>query len=376
MKGWSVAVSEGSAVHEFLRREFAYLGLHPVQDELTGLMKVSLGEVDAMVVEISRASYYIEKAGILNLRVAGSAGLLYQLRFAVRSDWPVLCGILDKGLSSITVEERREIGRRWIIVGEKSIFATRAFWISLAAGVGAIALAVIVVVVWNRTLLRTVRQRTLELQQELAERRHAEESLAKSEARFRRLAENARDFIYRMSLPDGAYEYVSPAVTELTGYAPEEFYHNPQLLREFIHPEWSGYMEEEWSRLLKGEMPPTYEFQIIHRSGDVRWVNQRNIMVRDENGRPVAIEGIVTDITERKNSEEELSKLNDKLSRLNEELEQRVKQRTAELEKMNEELQKINRLFVGRELRMVELKERIRELENKSGERRDQGDLQ
>jgi hypothetical protein len=53
-----------------------------------------------------------------------------------------------------------------------------------------------------------------------------------------------------------------------------------------------------------------------------------------------------------------------------------VKQRTAELEKMNEELQKINRLFVGRELRMAELKERIGELENKSGERRDHGDRQ
>jgi PAS domain S-box-containing protein len=240
--------------------------------------------------------------------------------------------------------------------------------------VGAIALAVIVVVVWNRTLRRTVRQRTSELQHELAERRHTEESLAKSEARFRRLAENARDVIFRMSLPDGAYEYISPAVTELTGYAPEEFYCNQQLVREFIHPVWRGYLEEEWSRLLQAEMPPTYEFQIIHRCGEVRWVNQRNIMVRDENGSPVAMEGIVTDITERKNTEEELGKLNDELRMLNEELEQRVKQRTEELEKMNEELQKINRLFVGRELRMMELKERIRELENNSGERRNQGE--
>jgi PAS domain S-box-containing protein len=369
MNGWSVAVSEGSAVQEYLHKEFAYLDLRPVQDELTGLMKVSLGEVDAMVVEISRASYYIEKAGILNLRVAGSAGLLYQLRFAVRNDWPVLSGILDKGLSSISDKERREISRRWIIVGEKSIFASRAFRISLVAVAGGIALAVIVVVVWNRTLRRTVMERTSELQQELAERRHAEEALKKSEERFRRLAENARDLIYRMSLPDGAYEYVSPAVTELTGYAPEEFYGNPQLLREFIHPQWRGYIEEEWSRLRNGEMPPTYEFQIIPRSGDVRWVNQRNILVRDEGGLPVAIEGIVTDITERKKTEEELCRLNEELNRLNEELEQRVKQRTAELEEKNAELHKMNRLFVGRELRMVELKERIRELEERLAER-------
>jgi PAS domain S-box-containing protein len=174
MKGWSIAASEGSAVHEYLKKEFGYLDLHPAQDELSGLMKVSLGEVDAMVIEISRASYYIEKAGILNLRVAGNAGLLYQLRFAVRNDWPVLRRILDKGLSSITEVERRDISRRWIIVGGRSLFASREFRIAFVAGLGVITLTVLGVIVWNRTLRLIVRQRTSQLQQELAERKKAE----------------------------------------------------------------------------------------------------------------------------------------------------------------------------------------------------------
>lgn len=64
--------------------------------------------------------------------------------------------------------------------------------------------------------------------------------------------------------------------------------------------------------------------------------------------------------------EEEIEKrqeVQEELERLNKTLEQRVKERTAELEEKNAELHKMNRLFVGRELRMVELKERIRELE-------------
>lgn len=191
---------------------------------------------------------------------------------------------------------------------------------------------------------------------DISERKQAEEALKTSEERFRRLAENARDVIYRMSLPDGTYEYISPAVTELTGYAPEDFYGNPRLLLEFIHPDWRQYIDEEWSRLLAGEMPPTYEFQIIHKSGEVRWVNQRNILIRDRDGHPVAIEGIATDITERKRSEENLRNLN-------EELEHRVRKRTAELEAKNADLEKMNKMFVGRELRMVELKERNAELE-------------
>ena len=65
MNEWSIAISKGSAVHEYLQKEFPHLDLRPVPDELKGLQQVSLGEVDAMVLEISRASYYIEKEGIL-----------------------------------------------------------------------------------------------------------------------------------------------------------------------------------------------------------------------------------------------------------------------------------------------------------------------
>ncbi len=71
--------------------------------------------------------------------------------------------------------------------------------------------------------------------------------------------------------------------------------------------------------------------------------------------------GAILDITERKQAEDELRKFN-------EELDQRVKQRTAELEEKNKELERFNKLFVNRELRMVELKERIGELEKHNRE--------
>ncbi|MDD2853734.1 MAG: response regulator [Desulfuromonadaceae bacterium] len=56
----------------------------------------------------------------------------------------------------------------------------------------------------------------------------------------------------------------------------------------------------------------------------------------------------------------------DELQTLNEELEQRVQQRTAELSARNADLERMNKVFVGRELKMVELKERIRDLENRA----------
>jgi PAS domain-containing protein len=69
---------------------------------------------------------------------------------------------------------------------------------------------------------------------------------------------------------------------------------------------------------------------------------------------------IVEDITDRKTAEEKIAKLNN-------ELEQRVKERTAELENANNELEEINDLFVGREARIIELKEELEALKKKAG---------
>ena len=134
-------------------------------------------------------------------------------------------------------------------------------------------------------------------------------SLRASEERFRMLAENSRDVIYKMSLPDGKYEYVSPAVTQLFGYSTKEFYDNSSLFKSILHPDFHNYFEEQWQNLLNGSMPPTYEYKIIHKSGDERWFNQRNILSKDENNTPTSIEGIITDVTERKIAELALQEL-------------------------------------------------------------------
>ena len=143
---------------------------------------------------------------------------------------------------------------------------------------------------------------------DITERKKIEQALKESETKYRRLAENAQDMIYRMSLPDVKYEYVSPASVQITGYTPEEFYSSPLLVAKIIHPDYNNYFKTEWSKLLKGEMRPTYEYKIITKTGKEKWLYQRNVLIRDKLNNPIAIESIVTDITDRKKAEQSLKK--------------------------------------------------------------------
>ena len=133
-------------------------------------------------------------------------------------------------------------------------------------------------------------------------------ALKERESRYRNLVEGLNEAIYRMSLPDGKYEYFSPAVKKVFGYSAKEFLNNPLLIRKIIHPDSKNYFKEKWAELTSGKVPPTYKYSIIDLKGKQRWIIQSNKGVFDSNGNIFAIEGICRNITKQKKVEETLKR--------------------------------------------------------------------
>jgi len=119
------------------------------------------------------------------------------------------------------------------------------------------------------------------------------------------MAEHVPDILFRFRLwPDEGFEYVSPAVTRITGYAPDEVYSDPTILNAVVHPDDQAVVEEARREVQALRKP--LEVRLIRKDGQLIWLDVRITYVRDAERRVVAAEGVARDVTERKRMEESL----------------------------------------------------------------------
>jgi len=154
-------------------------------------------------------------------------------------------------------------------------------------------------------LVHELQVQQIELEMQNEELTLAKLDLQKSEQKFRQLAENSTLIVYRLLFkPKLKFDYVSPSVTAITGYTPEDHYNDPQLGFKLVHPD-DRILLENTTRYSKGE---PLELRWIRKDGQVIWTEQRNVLLYDENNEPYGIEGNARDISDRKNIELGLKK--------------------------------------------------------------------
>ena len=168
IENMKVAVQQNSSHEGYLRENTK---IEPLLFETLqkALLAVSNGQAQAFVGNIASSTYWIRKLNLTNLKVAAPVPQVTQkLHFAVREDWPELINILNKGLASISREEKDDIRKRWINIEYEPGISPRVFWRYLLQIAGAALVILMFILIWNYRLKREIQKR-IEIDRKLSE---------------------------------------------------------------------------------------------------------------------------------------------------------------------------------------------------------------
>ena len=159
-------------------------------------------------------------------------------------------------------------------------------------------------------ILRNEQGMPVEIQgstRDISERKQAEEALRESESLYRFLAERATDVIWKADL-NLRFNFVSSAIEQVAGYSVAEAMQLsvPQITPPETLNRILAALQERLSDPATETQPCTIEGQMYCRDGALAWVEITILIVRDEHGTPVEIQGTTRDISERKQAEDAL----------------------------------------------------------------------
>ena len=143
------------------------------------------------------------------------------------------------------------------------------------------------------------------------QRRHMHAALRDAQEAYRVLAEYSPEWEYWLG-PDGRYRYLSPACERITGYPPEAFQGDSDLLAELIHPDdRAAYLGHRDAVLSPQHMPQSEDVQRLElrvrtKGGAWIWMDHQCAPVTGEDGRWLGVRGCNRDVTSRKCAEEQL----------------------------------------------------------------------
>ncbi len=279
LDGKTTAVIKDYQLHELLPRGHPSIRLQVVRSAQQALESVSKGRTYAFAGNLATSSYLIPKLGIANLKVAAPTPYSYVLGFAVRKDWPELVSILNKALSTITRNERTRIAQRWISLGMYGID-----YVLVLKGAGIAAVIVAVILGWNFQI------------------RRQREALRKSEERLQTIMDSMPNVVFVTDV-QGRKMLVNKEWERVTGLTRTKSV--GKNYNDLFGPKSAKKFKDYDNRVINSLQPLNTEETAVTRVGERTFVYNL-VPLLDSDGKPYAVCGTTTDITERKRAEEQL----------------------------------------------------------------------
>lgn len=302
LTGKTVAVIRGTAVAEYLKREYAGIRLLELKNSRDVIVALSSGNADAAISVVASAWMHIKKEGISNVEVTGDAGYSYAVRFASRNDWPELGHILEKALLSLSDEEKEKIYRQWLYP-EQQAGIDKELVIRYGLIISGIFILGLLLsgVYWIRRLKK-----------EMHKKQEAELALRTSEERFQLAIRGTNDGIWDWDLLNDKV-YLAPRVMEILGSASERAEGVVQQGMERwlnrVHPSDSKRVQQALDAHLENKSSLDVEYRMRNSCDEWVWLRMRGQARWDGDNSPVRLCGSIMDITQAKRADDEVRRL-------------------------------------------------------------------
>jgi PAS domain S-box-containing protein len=143
---------------------------------------------------------------------------------------------------------------------------------------------------------------------DIREQRAAHAHLQKVESELRRVTTSVSDCLWSAEVDPGGhwkYCYFSPVVERITGRPPNYFQAGPERWLSAVHPDDRGEVERTFDRLRTGQSGSA-EYRLICPDGSLRWVHDSVMVTQGTNGHHLLLDGVLSDVTERRRADEAL----------------------------------------------------------------------
>ncbi|SFI21697.1 PAS domain S-box-containing protein/diguanylate cyclase (GGDEF) domain-containing protein [Tindallia magadiensis] len=286
-----LVLPEGTSIEERIREDYPTLEILTTERENEVFEMIKQREADMTIRSLIISAYTIRKEGYFNLKIAGQVPeYTNYLRMGVLKSEPMLRDILNKGIATITPQEREAIINRHVNIEMKEIVTYTHLWRFLLPGI----------LIILTLLFVNYRQK-----QYNAKIDAIKNTLQERDGRYAQALQHSRSFVWEVDLT-GMHTYISASIKEVLGYDQEEVV-GKMYFYDFLLPEEQKNLKNPVFQSIQfGEEIRNLEVNQVHKNGRVLCTLSNGVPVLDDAGNITGFRGTDIDITKLKKTEEEI----------------------------------------------------------------------